>query len=305
MSDYVVETTELCKWFGEKQALRALSLQVARGGVHAIVGANGAGKSTLFRLLLGFMTPNAGECLLLGEDSSALLPATRGRVGYVNEEHTLPGWLKVEKLKRMQRAYYPGWNEQIYRKVINHFDVDPRQKVGSLSRGERAGFNLAMALAQNPELLILDEPTLGLDVVAKQEFLDALLFCADLDTTVIYCSHQMEEVERLADELIIIERGALKHQSSPDRFGERVQLFTVDARQQRIFLECVPGVLSSRQIADKFHAYVLDPADDVERTLATRGVADVVRAPIGLDTAVRAFLALNHARASMTEQSSC
>ena len=195
MADYILEANSLTKFFGNKTALENFSLKIERGGIHALIGNNGAGKSTLFRMLLGFLTPDSGMSSVLGENSIKLSPSTRGRIGYVNEEHTLPDWLKVSNLKKMQQSYYPLWKEDIYQNIIANFDVEPRQEVRSLSRGERAGLNLALALAQNPELLILDEPTLGLDVVAKQEFLNSVLFCTEFDTTVIYCSHQMDEVE--------------------------------------------------------------------------------------------------------------
>ena len=195
MSEFVIETRDLSKRYGRKLALDALTLQVPRGRIHAIVGANGAGKSTLFRILLGFLAPTAGSARILGKDSQRLDTADRGRIGFVNEEHTLPGWMRVEAVTAMQRRQYPRWNQAAFDEVLGHYHVLPEQKVAQLSRGERAGFNLALALAQRPELLVLDEPTLGLDVVAKRAFLESLLHSnvAD-DCTVIYCSHQMEEI---------------------------------------------------------------------------------------------------------------
>src|SRR5215212_4344959 len=190
-NDFVIETTGLTKRYGRKLALDNLTLRIPRGRIHAIVGANGAGKSSLFRILLGVQSPNAGRATILGHDCTALTERERARIGFVNEEHSLPGWLRVDELVAMQRRLYPGWNEQRYKSIVGHFHVLPEQRIGGLSRGERAGVNLAMALAQNPELLILDEPTLGLDVVAKRAFLEAVLGSADdAGTTIIYCSHQ-------------------------------------------------------------------------------------------------------------------
>ena len=294
MTDYVIDTRHLSKRFGAKLALNDFSLQVAKGGVHALIGSNGAGKSTLFRVLLGFISPSSGSSTLLGEDCTMLSPATRGKVGYVNEEHTLPGWIKVKALKTMQQSYYPQWKEEIYRNVIANFDVREEQPVNSLSRGERAGFNLAMALAQSPELLILDEPTLGLDVVAKQEFLEALLFSSTLDMTVIYCSHLMEEVEKLADDLIILENGKLKNQSSPEAFSARITLWITEARFQPLVREKVPSLLSSRTIEDELHFYVLDQPESFASQLALMGIKNATPAPVGLDTAVRVYMTKNH-----------
>lgn len=294
MSDYILQTSHLSKAYGDKLALHDLSLRLTRGGVHALIGSNGAGKSTLFRLLLGFITPTDGYSTVLDVDSRELTPHIRGRVGYVNEEHTLPEWLTVKALKAMQQSYYPCWQEELYRTVIANFDVRADQKVSSLSRGERAGFNLAMALAQGPELLILDEPTLGLDVVATQEFLASVLYCTQTDTTVIYCSHQMDEVERLADELIILEKGTLRVQSSPEAFSARVSRWVVDAAFRDLVLQRVPEVLSSRIIEGQFFFHVLDKTDAFSSELALLGVRDCMGCEIGMSDAVRAYLARNH-----------
>src|SRR5690606_5025324 len=242
--DCVIETRALSKRYGRKLALDSLDLRIPRGRIHAIVGANGAGKSTLFRILMGFMPPTSGEARILGKDSQALTPADRSRIGFVNEEHTLPNWMRVAQVTAMQKHQYPRWNQQAFDGVIGHYHVLPEQKVGQLSRGERAGFNLALALAQGPELLVLDEPTLGLDVVAKRAFLESLLYsnAAD-DCTVVYCSHQMEEIERVADNLIILERGQLKNMSAPEDFTSRVSHWVADVPFKGPALHTVPGLL--------------------------------------------------------------
>ena len=294
--DYVIETCALSKRYGRKLALDNLDLRIPRGRIHAIVGANGAGKSTLFRILMGFMPPTAGEARILGKDSQQLTPADRARIGFVNEEHTLANWMRVSQVAAMQRHQYPRWNQQAYDSVIGHYHVLPEQKVGQLSRGERAGFNLALALAQGPELLVLDEPTLGLDVVAKRAFLESLLYsnAAD-DCTVIYCSHQMEEIERVADNLIILERGQLKNMSAPEDFTARVSHWVADVPFKGPALHTVPGLLEVQRLDGLHHYLVLDQDAGFEQFLRTSGARNVQSMPVSLDRAVNAFLAKNHA----------
>ena len=294
--DFVIETRALSKRYGRKLALDNLDLRIPRGRIHAIVGANGAGKSTLFRILMGFMPPSAGEARILGKDSQQLTPADRARIGFVNEEHTLANWMRVSQVAAMQRHQYPRWNQQAYDSVIGHYHVLPEQKVGQLSRGERAGFNLALALAQGPELLVLDEPTLGLDVVAKRAFLESLLYsnAAD-DCTVIYCSHQMEEIERVADNLIILERGQLKHMSAPEDFTARVSHWVADVPFKGPELHTVPGLLEVQRLDGLHHYLVLDQDDGFEHFLRASGARNVQSMPVSLDRAVNAFLAKNHA----------
>jgi ABC-2 type transport system ATP-binding protein len=294
MTTDVIETEGLDLRYGRKQALNQLTLRIPRGRIHAIVGANGAGKSSLFRILLGVQSPTAGHARILGHDCTALDERARARIGFVNEEHSLPAWLRVDEVVAMQRRLYPRWDEARYRSIVGHFHVLPEQRIAQLSRGERAGVNLAMALAQRPELLILDEPTLGLDVVAKRAFLEVLLSAVeDTDATILYCSHQMEEIERLADNLIVLERGELKHMSTPDAFVERVQLWI--AEFAFVPPKDVPGLLQMQRIDGLFHCLVLDQPDDFGTWLEAQGARRVYRAPVNLDRAVNAFLTRGHA----------
>ena len=295
-TDYIIETVGLTKRYGRKLALDHLDLQMPRGRIHAIVGANGAGKSTLFRILLGFLPPTSGTARILGRDSQQLSPQDRGRIGFVNEEHTLPAWLRVAQVAGMQRHQYPRWNQRAYDEVIGHYHVLPDQKIGQLSRGERAGFNLALALAQCPELLVLDEPTLGLDVVAKRAFLESLMYSsAANECTVIYCSHQMEEIERVADNLIILERGQLKNMSAPDEFTARVTHWVADIPFKGPDPRTVPGLLELQRIDGLHHYLVLDQDEEFAGFLRASGARTVQCMPVSLDRAVNGFLAKNHA----------
>lgn len=291
-----IHTAALSLRYGAKLALDRLSLTLPAGGIHALIGANGAGKSSLFRVLLGFESPGEGSASILGCDSMALTPALRARIGFVNEEHTLPGWMQVGALAAMQRRLYPQWDQHRYDTVVGQFNVAPSQRVSGLSRGERAGVNLALALAQNPELLILDEPTLGLDVVAKRVFLDALMPAAE-QATIVYCSHQMDEVERVADQLVILERGRLRHQSTPDAFREQVQLWVADFPFLTPDADALPGVLQTSRIEGLCHMMVFDAAADFEARLRLLGARSVNSMPVSLERAVNGFLARGHAAA--------
>lgn len=298
-SDYVIETGALTLQYKNKLALDRLTLNVARGGIHAVVGANGAGKSSLFRVLLGFEEALSGSARILGCDSTALTPELRARIGFVNEEHTLPLWMRVEEVTAMQRRLYPGWDQQRYQSVLRNFDVQPGQRIAELSRGERAGVNLALALGQSPELLILDEPTLGLDVVAKRVFLTAMMDSSHTGgATVIYCSHQMDEIERVADQLILLERGRLLHTSAPDDFCARMRLWVAQLPSSPSLpmqVEALPGVLQTEHIDGLTHLIVFDQGDGFAQQLQQLGAHSVQQMPVGLDRAVNAMLTRGHA----------
>jgi ABC-2 type transport system ATP-binding protein len=182
--------------------------------------------------------------------------------------------------------------------VLRHFNVLPEQKVGQLSRGERAGLNLALALAQSPDLLILDEPTLGLDVVAKRAFIEAMLQSTiDDDSTIIYCSHQMDEIERVADNLVILERGALRYMNGPADFCERVQLWVAEFPFKAPDVWQLPGVLQVQLIDGLTHIVVFAQDESFGARVKLLGARSVHSMPLGLDRAVNAFLSHGHAGA--------
>jgi ABC-2 type transport system ATP-binding protein len=295
--DLAVETRGLTRLYGRKRALDGLDMALPRGGIHAVVGANGAGKSTLFRLLLGFEKADAGDCFVLGRRSDALAPADRARIGFVNEEHTLPGWASVDTVLAVQRELYRDrWSALAFDSVIGSFDLSGRQRVSQLSRGERAGLNLALALGQSPELLILDEPTLGLDIVARRRLLDALIAAVgDEARTILYCSHQIEEVERLADTLLILERGRLASFSAPDAFCDRIGHWLADVPFKGPAKDEVPGLLQHRQIEDVHHYIVIDQGHAFAEFLRAHGARKPQVMPVPLERAVDAFLTRNHA----------
>ncbi len=295
MSKFIIETKNLSMQFGTKLALNNLNLKIEEGGIHSIIGSNGAGKSTLFNLLLGVITPSAGKTYILGQNSVKLSPQHRGSIGFVNEEHTLPDWMPVDTLIGMEKSFYANWNDSIYHQVIGNFNVSQKQKISQLSRGERAGVSLACALAKRPKVLILDEPTLGLDVVAKQAFLESLLFTEKNDNcTVIYCSHQMDEIERVADQLIVMEQGQLINSSPPEDFCQRIHYWVVDYADHPPNTEQIPGFLQQRQIEGETHYMVIDQGSELKALFLQMGATSAYQTEVSLLQAVNGFLSRNH-----------
>jgi ABC-2 type transport system ATP-binding protein len=202
--------------------------------------------------------------------------------------------MRVDELTTMQRRLYPQWRQARFDDVVRHFNVLPGQRIAQLSRGERAGVNLALALAQSPELLILDEPTLGLDVVARRAFLEALMFnnMAD-ESTIVYCSHQMDEIERVAERLVVLERGALRHMSAPDELCARVRLWVADL-PLREDPRALPGVLQADRIDGLVHVLVFDQGEAFGAHLQALGARSVHAMDVNLERAVNGLLARGH-----------
>lgn len=295
MSGKLIDIERLTLQYKGKRALDDLTLSVACGGIHAVVGANGAGKSSLFRVLLGFEAASSGSARVLGCDSRRLTPDLRARIGFVNEEHTLPGWMRIDEVTAMQRRQYPAWHEERYRAVLRNFNVQGGQQIAKLSRGERAGVSLALALGQNPELLILDEPTLGLDVVSKRLFLGAMMDSSYAGgATIVYCSHQMDEIERVADRLIVLQRGSLKFNGAPDEFCARIALWVAEFPFRAPATGHLRGILQTDSIDGLTHFMVQDRGDDFGAELRLLGARSVHVMPVNLERAVNAVLADGH-----------
>jgi len=210
MNDPVINISSLTRRFGEKTALNSVSLSFPRGGVYGLVGANGAGKTTLIKHLLGLLEAQSGSVRIFGLDPVAEPVAVLSRIGYLSEENDLPGWMRVDELIRYSRAFYKNWDDRYAEELRAAFTLDPSAKIRDLSKGQRSRAGLLIALAYRPELLVLDEPSSGLDPIVRRDILGAVIrTIADEGRTVLFSSHLLDEVEQVADHVTMIRQGTL------------------------------------------------------------------------------------------------
>jgi ABC-2 type transport system ATP-binding protein len=210
MSNVIIEARALRKLFDRFPAVDGLELTVQAGSVFGFLGRNGAGKSTTIRLLLGFLRNDGGEARLFGQE--VVGPGDgfeiRRRIGYVSENKHLYPYMTVRQIIHFTRPFFPGWRDDLERRYLELFQLPPDRKVSALSKGMRTGLMLLLAISHNPELLILDEPTEGLDPVVTELVLRELVgLPASEGTTIFFSSHQLTEVEQIADHVAIIDRG--------------------------------------------------------------------------------------------------
>ena len=210
MSESVISVLELTRRFGATTALDSVSLSLPRGAVYGLVGANGAGKTTLIRHILGLLRAQGGSVRVFGVDPVADPVAVLSRIGYLSEENDLPGWMRVDELIRYTSAFYPKWDDAYAEELRRAFALDPAAKIKDLSRGQKARMGLLIALAHRPELLVLDEPSSGLDPIVRRDILGAVIrTIADEGRTVLFSSHLLQEVEQVADHVTMIHQGAI------------------------------------------------------------------------------------------------
>jgi ABC-type multidrug transport system ATPase subunit len=210
MHEPVVTITNLSRRFDSKAALDDVTLTVPRGSVFGLVGENGAGKSTLIKHLLGLWRAQTGSVRVFGLDPVADPVGVLGRIGYLSEQPDLPEWMRVREFIRYTQAFYPQWDSQYAEELREQFGLDPAARVRVLSKGQRAKLGLLAAQAHRPELLVLDEPSSGLDPVVRNDILAAIIrTVAHEGRTVFFSSHLLEEIERVSDHIAMLHQGKL------------------------------------------------------------------------------------------------
>ena len=222
-----ISTTGLEMRFRGCDALRGVDLTVPTGSVFALLGENGAGKTTLIRILTGFLKQTAGDCQVCGLDPVKDALEIRRRIGYVSDAPALYDWMRVEEIGWFTASFYGGSFQERYREMVSHFELPLDRKIRYLSKGQRAKVALSLAIAPDPELLILDEPTSGLDPHVRREFLESMVDRAAVGKTVLLSSHQISEVERVADRVAILRSGKVQLCDSLEELKDEVSELTI------------------------------------------------------------------------------
>lgn len=224
MSRSAIELDNLVKYYEGRCVLDGVSLEVPTGCIYGLLGRNGSGKTTIIRILLGIEPPTRGGTSLCGVASERLTREVKGRIGYVAEGHNLIGSYKVSRLAALCRGMSTQWNDKFFNHLMDTFRLPLDRKVKQLSMGMRAQLNLALAMATEPELLILDDPTLGLDTVVRRTFLElAVDLLARDGRTILFSSHILSDVERIADRIGILSAGKLIVDCRLDHLKEHVK----------------------------------------------------------------------------------
>jgi len=206
----VVTATNLIRRFGSKTALNDVTFNVPRGSVFGLVGENGAGKTTLIKHILGLLRAQAGTVRVFGMDPVANPVGVLSRLGYLSEQPDLPGWMRVNEFMRYSRAFYPKWDPQYAEELRVQFGLDAGARVKTLSKGQQAKLGLLAAQAHRPDLLLLDEPSSGLDPIVRRDILAAVIQTVAVEgRTVFFSSHLLEEIERVSDHIAMLVQGKL------------------------------------------------------------------------------------------------
>jgi ABC-2 type transport system ATP-binding protein len=243
---HAIQTNKLRYRAGRSFELTGVDLRVPRGAVYGFLGPNGAGKTTMVRLLLGMLRADSGTIDVLGEPMPAAHASVLGRVGYVPERPHLYPSLTVGEAVAFHRAFYKSWDAAFADDLLGQFGLDDSQRIGSMSKGETGKLLMLLALSQRPELLVLDEPTDGLDPVVRRDILSALAeFVTDRNATVFISSHLVHELERICDWIGLLDRGRLLAELPMQEFKNGIKRLRVEIAASP--LAATPFTLLSRE----------------------------------------------------------
>lgn len=204
----VIEIANVSKTYGEVKALDGVSLVVEPGSITGLLGINGAGKSTLLRMMIGLEDPDHGTIEVLGFDPQREPVPLRLHTGFLPEQKSMYDWMTVDEAIEFVSSFYPNWDSELVETRRLRFDLPSKTKIGALSRGQFARLAFLLATGHRPEVLLLDEPSYGLDPIVRREFLGLIAeIVAEEETTVLLSSHLLSEIERIADHVVILHRG--------------------------------------------------------------------------------------------------
>jgi ABC-2 type transport system ATP-binding protein len=283
----VICASDLHMRFPGCEALRGIDVSIKSGTVFALLGENGAGKTTMIRILTGFQKPTAGTCRVCGLDPAHDALAIRRRIGYVSDAPALYEWMTVGEIGWFAASFYPAGYVEKYLELVSGYGIPDNRKIKVLSKGQRAKVALSLALAHDPELLILDEPTSGLDPLVRREFLESMVDRASTGRTVFLSSHQIAEVERVADTVAILHNGKFRLCGELLDLKDSISEITISVDDPLIALPALPSpaeVLSEQTDGRQRRMIVRGFTRDMHDQLVHRsGVLAVKERPASLE----------------------
>jgi ABC-2 type transport system ATP-binding protein len=289
MNEPAIEMQAVYKAFGTTEVLRGLTLQVARGRTFAFLGRNAAGKTTSIRMLLGLLKRDDGAIRVLGLDPQRDPIELRRRVGYLAEDQTMYGWMRVEEIVRFVAPFYPTWDHDLALKYLRDFELPLRTRIKHLSKGQNVRLGLVLALAHRPELVILDDPALGLDPIMRKQFnRDLITHLQGEGRTVFYSSHLLYEVEPVADEVAILDHGRIVRQAETEALRRDVKQIIVDRASMALMREQL-RILDERSDGENM-AVTVEGAAKATLLLAREGIEHRV-VDLNLDEIFEAYVA--------------
>lgn len=274
-TDSVISVKNLTQRYGTGRVIyRDLSFEVPKGRILGLLGKNGTGKTTTINILMGYLKPQAGECRIFGEDINSLSPATRSRIALLIEGHVQYSFMTIAQIDRFYSKFYPNWNSAAYYELMAKLHVSPGQKISSMSCGQRSQVALGLILAQNADLLVLDDFSLGLDPGYRRLFIDYLReFAKAEEKTVFMTSHIIQDLERLIDDCIILDYGKILTQMPVGDLLRDFSRYTLTTEAGAEAFASDDTFINLGKIRNELEFYTFEPLDSVKARLDRLGIS--------------------------------
>lgn len=281
----IIECRNLTHYYGKRLIYDNLSFDVPRGRILGLLGKNGTGKTTTINILSGFLQPRSGECYILGEKIGNMNPLTRRKIGLLIEGHVQYQFMNIEQIERFYASFYPNWKREAYYELMSRLKVAPHQRINRMSCGQRSQVALGLILAQDPEVLVLDDFSLGLDPGYRRLFVDYMREYAKAeDKTVFLTSHIIQDMERLVDDCIVMDYGKILVQMPVEELLGKFRRYTAQV-SEGFRMQDTDGIYNPSVIRQTLELFSMLPEAEVRARLSLQGVADVQVEKVGLEDA--------------------
>ena len=283
----VIECKNITHYYGEKLIYENLNFEVEKGKVLGLLGKNGTGKTTIINILNGYLKPRSGECYLLGENMNHLTPATKAKIGLLLEGHVQHTYFTIEQIEKYYRAFFPNWKRDAFYGLMEKLKVVPHQKINHMSCGQRSQVALGLLFAQDPELLIQDDFSMGLDPGYRRLFVEYLRdFAAGGDKTIFLTSHIIQDMELLIDDCMILDYGRLLIHKPTREIMENFHRFRFSLNEGQVPAEH-EKLWNTEKNNNQWITYSFEPLETVRQLLESKGVqvADLKEETLSLEDA--------------------
>jgi ABC-2 type transport system ATP-binding protein len=304
MNDSAIEIEDLRFSYGRNEVLRGVSLQVPRGSIFGFLGRNAAGKTTTIKILLGLLRPDVGTCRINGLDSQKDAMKVRQSVGYMAEDQQMFGWMRVAQIVRWLASFYPTWDLRFVQELMDVLELPPKARIKSLSKGQNSRLALLLALGHRPNVVILDDPTLGLDPIARKDFLRYVIGLLQSNgVTVFFSSHLLYEIEPVADYVAILKDGIIVKAETTDDLRKSVKKLILRRTPQFDATSLSTGRLTAEGVLDVSElgegmTVTIEDFDDSKRAAIEQesGCSVLQKVDLNLDEIFAAYVIGNRGR---------
>ena len=281
----IIECDNITHYYGSRLIYENLSFDVEKGKILGLLGKNGTGKTTIINILNGYLKPRSGECRLFGESMEHITPATKARIGLLLEQHVQHAYFNVEQIEKYYSAFFPRWKREAYYELLKKLQVTPTQKLSTMSCGQRSQVALGLLFAQDPELLILDDFSMGLDPGYRRLFVEYLreYACAE-DKTVFLTSHIIQDMELLIDDCMILDYGRLLLHRPVREIMDNFKRYRFNAPAD-FSLGDDKDFWNTSAIGTKWETYSFLPSAEVKARISRHGIDNIEEDTLSLEDA--------------------